>query len=362
MLSMLAPQVAIAGGERLETSGRAVALGGAFVGLGNSAYAIFYNPAGLSRLALREVSGFYARPFGLSELSYFNFAYADPLLLPESFGTMGVAAQRYGFDLYNETKFSLAYANSFEQKFFYGVTVSYNTLAIATYGTDAAFGIDAGVMALLSPQLAVGFAATNLNRPVMSTAAEPLAQTYTLGASYRMLTNVMLVADLEKDVRYPLSIKAGAEYEPVASLALRLGFATEPSKLTGGIGLRYAGIEFDYAFYSHPDLGLTHQASVSLAFGGASIVDAATKREEEDRRITDAFDELKPRLAPGEKINLNTAELDDLLRLGISKTIANRILGYRKEYKRFSLPSELLRVRGVTKEFFKSIEAYLITE
>lgn len=350
-----------AGFERLDMSGRAVALGGAFTGLANSAYAVFYNPAGLSRLVMREASFFYSRPFGFSELSYFSVVYADPLLLPQGAGTIGVAARRYGFDLYNETTFSLAYSNALERKFFYGATLTYNSLAIQGYGSAAAVGIDVGAMMLVTPELSLGFAATNLNRPTVGEAQELLTQTYTLGASYRVLPNLRLLIDAEKDVRYPLSVKSGAEFEPVPYLSVRAGFSTEPSRITGGVGIHYAGVDLDYAIYTHQDLGLTHQLSVSLAFGGE--VSAADKREEEERLVADAFDEAKPRLRDGELINLNTASLDDLMKLpGITKALATRILKYRDEYKRFAVPSEITRVKGIKKDLYRAIEKYLTVE
>jgi hypothetical protein len=47
---------------RLDKGARAIGVGGAFTGLANSAFALFYNPAGLMLLPSREASFFYAQP------------------------------------------------------------------------------------------------------------------------------------------------------------------------------------------------------------------------------------------------------------------------------------------------------------
>jgi len=68
-----------------------------------------------------------------------------------------------------------------------------------------------------------------------------------------------LSVELEKDIRYPLSIKAGIEQVIFQMLRLRGGVANNPNKVSAGIAVRCSSVEFAYAGYSHADLGWTHQ-------------------------------------------------------------------------------------------------------
>ncbi len=347
---------ALAGDDKLDKSGRIIGMGGAFTGLANSSYAIFYNPAGLALLPFREASAFVAQPYGLSELLHVTISYADPMSLPENLGAFGIAARRFGFQLYNETAFSIAYANSFERKFFYGATLRYHNTSIQNYGSAGAFGIDIGLLFLITPELSIGFSATNLNRPTIGISNEVLAQTYTAGASYRLFKNLRAVVDFEKDVRFPLTVKSGVEFDAVQYLSLRAGFSTEPQRLTGGVGIHYALADIDYAVTTHPDLGLSHQLSLTIRFGGAT---PDNPQADLDRVIDEAFD-IKPPIAEGEKININTAGVQEFIRLPkINRALAERIVRYRQEYGKFESIDDVKKVRGLSEMIFQQIERFL---
>lgn len=343
---------------RLDKGARAIGVGGAFTGLANSSFALFYNPAGLMLLPHREVSFFYAQPFGLSELSDFAIAFADPQTLPAGFGAFGAAARRFGFELYNETAVSLGYANVFERRFFFGATLSYQLFSIQGYGNAGVISLDVGILALITPELSLGVSALNLNRPSIGLSNEEIAQVYMAGLSYRVLKNLRAFFDVEKDVRYPISFKSGMEFDAVPYVSLRAGFSTEPQRIAGGIGVRYAFVDADYAFLTHPELGFSHHLTLSVRFGGTS----ESAQEDFERLIDEAF-ELKPPIKEGEKINLNTATFQDLMRLPrMTRTLADRILRYRQEYKRFESVEELKNIRGVSEALFSAWRRFLVVE
>jgi hypothetical protein len=58
----------------------------------------------------------------------------------------------------------------------------------------------------------------------------------------------------------------GVEYFVVDELALRFGVASEPNIFTAGLGLNIYGINFDYAFKSHPVLDNTHYFTLAYGF------------------------------------------------------------------------------------------------
>ncbi len=352
---------AFAGGEKLDIGARAIALGGAFTGLANSSTTLFYNPAGAMLVPFREVSFFYARPYGLQELDYLTFSYLEPALLPRQYGAVGISAKRYGFELYNETMFGLTYASSFEKKFLYGITVNYQHTFIKNYGSAGTMGIDIGVLGLITESLTLGFAAHNLNAPRIGVSREELAQTYALGLSYKALSNFLIALDLEKDVRFPLSIKSGFEYRPVMAFSIRVGFSTEPSRFTGGFGVHYALLDIDYAFATHRDLGMTNQLSVSLRFGDGATPEMASRML--DETIATAFAKDAALLKEGETLDLNRASAKDLLRIPkMTKQLAERIVRYRLEVGAFSSVEDLRQIKGIDDEKFNHFSKFLRVE
>jgi hypothetical protein len=77
-----------------------------------------------------------------------------------------------------------------------------------------------------------------------------------------------LTTEIEKDIRYNASVKAGIEKVFLNILALRFGIANNPDKYSAGIAFMYAGMECGYAGYSHAELGWTHQIEISFQFNG----------------------------------------------------------------------------------------------
>jgi len=74
--------------------------------------------------------------------------------------------------------------------------------------------------------------------------------------------------EAEKDVRFPLSFRAGMEYNLMEYIDIRGGVGTEPSIYSGGIGINYDVLQLDYSIHNSVDLGLTHQVGVTVNFGG----------------------------------------------------------------------------------------------
>jgi hypothetical protein len=71
----------------------------------------------------------------------------------------------------------------------------------------------------------------------------------------------------EKDIRYNYSLQFGIEYNLIEYISLRSGFSNEPSRYSAGIGINYSYFSLDYAFFTHTDLGLTHQVGLIISFG-----------------------------------------------------------------------------------------------
>lgn len=243
---------------------RQISLANSDVALANDVFSLFNNPAGLSQLNWREVGIYYSpAPFGLTELANGYVAYIEPF----NFGSMAVGGFTYGFDLYRESKVLLGYSYNYKNSFFFGLSVNYHTFSIKNYGSTGAFYINAGALAYILKNFRWGFHVSNINRASLGNDDDQIPMILSTGFSYNLLNSFSLNFSLEKDIRYNPSVQFGIEYDIIKYLSLRIGASNEPSRFTTGIGINYSIFSLDYSLFTHPDLGLTHQAGIILSFG-----------------------------------------------------------------------------------------------
>jgi len=238
-------------------------MGGAYAAAGGDAWTIFFNVAGLSRLERNEASFFYSpSPFGLPELA----VEAAAIAFRTNFGVIGLAARRFGFELYREVSGTLSYAYSVSNIGF-GLSLNRHSVAISRYGSASALGLDAGLLAFLSNRLACGLSVKNLNAPKIGISREQLPQVFAIGFDYVPAGGVMLALDVRKESRRAAATRFGFEYLIISALALRAGFSDAEHQFAGGIGVQYAPFRLDYAFESHQELGWTHEITFSIRWG-----------------------------------------------------------------------------------------------
>lgn len=251
--------------ENTDLGARAVGLNGAFTSLSDNSLSVFYNPSGLGQMKYREVSVIYSpSPFGIPDISTSALTYAEPL----KFGTFGLAIRNFGFDLYKETNVILSYGNGFKRKLFYGINLNYYYLSIKNYNSASTFGIDIGALAYVTDFLKWGFFAKNLSGSKIGVSEEKLARIYRTGVTVKPGEDFNIILEIEKDVKYPLSFRAGFEYSINKYAEIRSGIGTEPASFSGGISLNYKIFQIEYAIYNHNDLGITNTGTITLNFGG----------------------------------------------------------------------------------------------
>ena len=259
-LIILCIPAAHAGFEDLPVGARSNAFAGACVALANDPEALYINPAGLSQIEAFGTTLFYARPYGLKELAYGSLS----AVVPTRGISLGMSIQSYGNSVYKENTFSSAVAHQLSRHLMIGATIRYAHLSIRRYGSSGTVALDVGLLLHLNPNWKWGFSSRNLNRSKIGQEHEPLPQIFQTGFSVKIADLIRLNCDVYKDVRFPLELRCGAEARPIQNLLLRLGFGTEPSRLAAGMGLFFGKLRWDYAFYTHSDLGLSHQMSISF--------------------------------------------------------------------------------------------------
>lgn len=241
-----------------------ISLSNSDVALSNDVFALFNNPAGLAQINWREVGIYYSpAPFGFTELANGFIAYTEPF----SFGSIAIGGMTYGFDLYRETKFISGFSYNYLNKFFGGITINIHNVSIKNYGDDVTYYFNVGGLAWLTNELRAGFSIHNLNRATFGSEDDQIPMIFNSGFSYDVLSNFSVNTAVEKDIRYPFSFLFGLDYDIIKYLSLRMGFSTEPSEYSAGIGIHYSIFSFDYAVFNHNDLGLTHQVGIIISFG-----------------------------------------------------------------------------------------------
>lgn len=271
----LSVNVSIAQFENTDVGARSAALNGAFTSVADNSLAVFYNPAGLGQLTDREISFHYSpAPFGLTELSVASFSYTEPTKI----GTFGAGVKTYGFDLYREITGLVSYGNSYRNKIYYGINLNFYHLNIKNYNSASSFGVDIGAMAYLTDFLKWGFFGKNLTGSKIGQSKDRIAQVFRTGFMVQPRTDLKFALETEKDVKYPFSFRAGFEYTIIEYIDVRAGVGSEPASFSAGAGFSYSLFQLDYALQNHSDLGFSHQASLTINFGGLGSKKSARER------------------------------------------------------------------------------------
>ena len=241
-----------------------ISLANSDVALSNDVFSLFSNMAGLSQMNWREIGVYYSpSPFGLSELANGFIAYHEPTY----FGSFALGGMTYGFELYRESKIKFGYSYNYLNKFFAGIGFNYHTFSIQGYGNQGVFHLDFGGLTFITNELRLGFFIHNLNRASLTNIEDQIPTTINIGVSHDFIDAFSVNFAVEKDIRYNPSIQFGVDYEIIEYLSLRTGFSNHPSRYSAGVGINYSIFSLDYAFFTHQDLGLTHQAGVIISFG-----------------------------------------------------------------------------------------------
>ena len=141
-----------------------------------------------------------------------------------------------------------------------GVRLRYESVSFtASYPTVHFFIADFGVQFSLTKEFSLGTYALNILGSKFTTVSgdkEEIERTFGIGVAYTPEeTGLSLFTKLDKGSKSDLSAYFGAEYFPVGSLALRIGTTSEFTSVSGGIGLKYDILSFDFGARYSGDLG-----------------------------------------------------------------------------------------------------------
>ncbi|GAB3317500.1 hypothetical protein ACFQT0_24285 [Hymenobacter humi] len=265
---------------------RAAALGNASVALAGDGWSMGNNVAGLSEIQQPTV-GFYAEnryfspalnvgaltmalPLGRA-LGQTTVDGAAPTPVAASaartwarHGVAAIEAQRFGGQLYNETRLGAGYGYRFGQ-ISLGGRVDLLQVSIEGLGSRrVVLGTLGGQIEVVPQRLSFGASLYNLSQTRLASYQDERVPTVLkAGLAYRPSAQVLLVVETEKDVERAANFKAGLEYRPVPVLVARLGLATLTEQASAGIGVLAGAFQIDYAAAFQQSLGFSQHLSVS---------------------------------------------------------------------------------------------------
>jgi len=267
---------------------RPMAMGGAFTAVADDVNALFYNPAGLSKLNYFEASLLHQR--WIAGLSYSYFGMAVPIRGVGTFagsflyfGTPEIQAfdefnQPAGTFRANDQAFSASFGRSLWPNLAGGLSVKYIREILHRSGAEA-FSFDFGVLYQIHDTTHAGAFLGNIGTSLKHhkdslLEASRQARIMRIGISTRIINPKFLTsAEFTKQFDDDPEMMLGVEYEFAKVIALRAGYAYEfggrgikgISGVSGGIGFNSGSVRVDYALSPWGDLGLTHTIGFTYA-------------------------------------------------------------------------------------------------
>lgn len=265
----LATSSVFAGGDPLPVGARFAGMGGTGLTLADL-WSVRLNPAGLAGLDKSVAGVFYQRHFFSEDLAHQGLAVA----LPVGKGCFGIAGDRFGYDLYNETRGSLAYAMRFGEGLRAAVQMNYLGVQLGgNYGSTSAFTAELGVQAKLTDELWLGAHLFNPNRAKLDattesaiTLDERVPTLLRAGLGWIVSTKLTLTGEVEKDIDYDERFRFGVEYNPNKVLFLRTGISTGAVQGHFGVGFRMKQLDVDLAVALRSQLGATPMLNLNYRF------------------------------------------------------------------------------------------------
>ncbi len=219
----------------------------------------FSNQAGLAYLKTMQVSVSAENRFLTNSINSFSAAAA----YPTNSGTFGLTMNYFGFSAYNEQKIGLSYSRLLFEKLAIGAQFDYLNTSVTDYGNKAVFSFEAGIYAQILKQVALGVHVFSPAR-IEVAAGEYLPTIMSFGLNYTPSKKLLLTAELEKDIDFPVVVKAGIEYNILDALHLRFGGATNPTLASLGVGYFIKNtLKIDAGVAFHQILGLTPAVTIA---------------------------------------------------------------------------------------------------
>lgn len=255
---------AFAGGERWPVGARFAGMGYASLTLVDL-WNVRGNQAGLAGLEKPVAGAYYQQHWLSGDLAMQGLAFA----LPVGKGCFAVNGSSFGSPaLYNEQQFGLAYAMQLSEQVRVGVQVDHVGIRFGeNYGSTRTITAQAGLQAKLNEHLWIGAHLYNPNRAKLGGPYDERVPTvFGAGLGYTFSEQVLLCAQVDKDIDRGEQYRMGIEYRPAKALFVRTGVSTGPVQAHFGAGLRLKQVDLDLAVAARSQLGITPMVNLNYRF------------------------------------------------------------------------------------------------
>lgn len=294
---------------------RAAGMGGAFSAIADDASGNYWNPAGLCGIEKQGLLFMHTQ--WLADIASEYLSFAKPINDDTSMGASFIflhaedmarnrQAQETGkFNNYDAC-FSLSYASK-RGSIAWGLTPKIIRRQLKDE-TAASVGLDIGSK-YINNNLSLGATIQNLGTKIkLGEQASPSPLTLNLGVGYKMTTeddSLIISGDINTPIDSNPSLRLGAEYNYANWAMARVGASLGQTKqgLSFGFGILSHDYQFDYAFTSFDDLGLTHRAAITRYFKAPEGIIALRR----DAKKGEHAAEEKPVVVVPDKVETTTA-------------------------------------------------------
>lgn len=243
---------------KVEIGAKAAGTGYAYTAVSDE-WSIFYNPAGIDGLVSSNALFSVENKFNIEGLNSIGAAFVTNLPL----GSFGASVFRFGDNIFREQHLSIAYGNSFGITSL-GLRINYLQFSAESTETRSNLTFDFGGITSLNEQVHFGAFIRNLSQSKIANESDrSIPVILNAGISYLPTPQLMINAEIEKDIDFDPGIRLGLEYAFIKKLKVRAGVLTYPYTNFFGLGLVTHRLDIDYSITLNPNLGVNNQASVS---------------------------------------------------------------------------------------------------
>jgi long-subunit fatty acid transport protein len=184
-------------------------------------------------------------------------------------GVVSFGGQYSGFELFSTSRAGIGYALALNEALSMGVQINYmNIRQPAYYGTKHGVSGEFGLGVKINPKWTMAMAINNLTRNNLAEYQNERFETILrIGTTYKVSKRVLITSELDKDITFPLSIKAGVEYAPAENVFIRLGGAVNTTTLSLGFGYKFKNLHIDISSNYWQPLGFQTSASLHFILG-----------------------------------------------------------------------------------------------
>ena len=274
---------------------RPAAMGDAFTGVADDIHAIYWNPAGLAKLKVPELTAMHMQWFQNVKYEFAAFAYPT-----KNYGTWGLSVTNLHTDDINrrtedtdapinqfsasDNAYWLSYAYPLTERLSAGANAKWIRETIDSVNANA-YAIDGGLLYDTDWHgLRLGSSIQNLGTQVkFVNQSDPLPLTMRLGASIQPIPKTLLLSsDLIIPRDHPIGMAVGGEYHRQLSegfgVTMRTGYRSDTdvsgfAGVSAGGGLDVGRVSFDFAWVPFGDLGNSYRYSLHIKFGPAGTAE-----------------------------------------------------------------------------------------